>query len=671
MNKRIKAMKDWKRKLRRSMSSPAAGGRQNKCGWLRKQGGMVKSWHRRWFVLNADYLFYFAKEDDVRPLGMIHLPGNKIIQHQANPEEPDKFLFELMPGSQLWRQEEDTETYFLASKLVDLSLFNMKLSRNPQKMAPNHESFLLSAATDAERQDWIKAIRKVMFASIGGAIFGTALEETMEFEKKRSKRKVPLIIESCIEFLTEHGLEVEGIFRLPGRMLLVRDLKDRFDEGEIVTLDIENIDVHSVASLLKQYFRELPECLIPYKFYQEFMNIAMKFQGTKCDNNRMEQVQSLRAGMADLPQDNYNALKYLCNFLRKVANKTEINKMTPQNLARVFGPNIIRHPQMEDNPEMFMLTTSDISEQLAYMMINFDTKIFTIEFDEGRKSAQVAVDDLLRIDSVSSESDLLQPLTHNGSSAVNDLSDITFDHPRDRRARSFKPDLLVETDKANKYHLNSDLGGVMSPQSAEFSPTTPMSTVFQSPLSFDNNGKPIPPLRRKYTRKHKEVSAQKSNESISSECSSENSLDSAGESNLQSNTVTSLSNHQSTIVTFPTSERNTAVLELESKLETMTAEYNTLKMKYDNLNASKSKADERVKNLSAENTKIQSRYEDHIKNLEAKHKSHIEDLAKKLENEKASTNEAVQKIVDLQKSIHNYQMQYGDLKNKLPPLYQN
>lgn len=43
--------------------------------------------------------------------------------------------------------------------------------RNPQRMAQNHETFLLSAASDAERQDWIKAIRYVMFASIGGGKF--------------------------------------------------------------------------------------------------------------------------------------------------------------------------------------------------------------------------------------------------------------------------------------------------------------------------------------------------------------------------------------------------------------------------------------------------------------------------------------------------------------------
>lgn len=69
-----------------------------KKGWLRKQGGVVKTWHRRWFILNEDYLFYFQKEEDVKPLGMISLHGNKIIQHPANPDEPDKFLLELVPG---------------------------------------------------------------------------------------------------------------------------------------------------------------------------------------------------------------------------------------------------------------------------------------------------------------------------------------------------------------------------------------------------------------------------------------------------------------------------------------------------------------------------------------------------------------------------------------------
>ncbi|XP_027240598.1 rho GTPase-activating protein 24 isoform X3 [Cricetulus griseus] len=45
-------------------------GRQNatKCGWLRKQGGFVKTWHTRWFVLKGDQLYYFKDEDETKPL---------------------------------------------------------------------------------------------------------------------------------------------------------------------------------------------------------------------------------------------------------------------------------------------------------------------------------------------------------------------------------------------------------------------------------------------------------------------------------------------------------------------------------------------------------------------------------------------------------------------------
>lgn len=39
-----------------------------KCGWLRKQGGFVKTWHTRWFVLKGDQLYYFKDEDEIKPL---------------------------------------------------------------------------------------------------------------------------------------------------------------------------------------------------------------------------------------------------------------------------------------------------------------------------------------------------------------------------------------------------------------------------------------------------------------------------------------------------------------------------------------------------------------------------------------------------------------------------
>ena len=54
-----------------STENPQQGqGRNNamKCGWLRKQGGFVKTWHTRWFVLKGDQLYYFKDEDETKPL---------------------------------------------------------------------------------------------------------------------------------------------------------------------------------------------------------------------------------------------------------------------------------------------------------------------------------------------------------------------------------------------------------------------------------------------------------------------------------------------------------------------------------------------------------------------------------------------------------------------------
>lgn len=70
-----------------------------KSGWLRKQGGVVKSWQRRWFTIKGDCMYYYSVQDESKsPLGVIFLPGSRVIEHAFNVAEPDKFLFEIAPG---------------------------------------------------------------------------------------------------------------------------------------------------------------------------------------------------------------------------------------------------------------------------------------------------------------------------------------------------------------------------------------------------------------------------------------------------------------------------------------------------------------------------------------------------------------------------------------------
>ncbi|XP_007525092.1 rho GTPase-activating protein 24 isoform X2 [Erinaceus europaeus] len=328
-----------------SMENPQPGqGRNNamKCGWLRKQGGFVKTWHTRWFVLKGDQLYYFKDEDETKPLGTIFLPGNKVLEHACNEESPGKFLFEVVPGG------------------------------DRDRMTANHESYLLMATTQNDMEDWVKSIRRVIWGPFGGGIFGQKLEDTVRYEKRYGNRLAPMLVEQCVDFIRQRGLKEEGLFRLPGQANLVKELQDAFDCGEKPSFD-SNTDVHTVASLLKLYLRELPEPVIPYAKYEDFLSCAKLLS-----RDEEAGVKELAKQVKSLPVVNYNLLKYICRFLDEVQSYSGVNKMSVQNLATVFGPNILR-PKVED--PLTIMEGTVVVQQLMSMMISKHDCLFPKEAD--------------------------------------------------------------------------------------------------------------------------------------------------------------------------------------------------------------------------------------------------------------------------------------------------
>ncbi|XP_030427237.1 rho GTPase-activating protein 22 isoform X3 [Gopherus evgoodei] len=238
-----------------------------------------------------------------------------------------------------------------------------------EKMPVNHEAFLLMANSQNEMEDWVKAIRRVIWAPFGGGIFGQRLEDTVQYERKYGLRLAPLLVEQCVDFIRERGLTEEGLFRMPGQANLVKDLQDSFDCGEKPLFD-SNTDVHTVASLLKLYLRELPEPVIPFAKYEDFLSCGQLLSKDKGEGTR-----ELAKQVKTLPQANYNLLKYICKFLDEVQSHSSVNKMSVQNLATVFGPNILR-PKMED-PVTIMEGTSLI-QHLMTVLISEHGQIFAI-----------------------------------------------------------------------------------------------------------------------------------------------------------------------------------------------------------------------------------------------------------------------------------------------------
>ncbi|KAM4635091.1 rho GTPase-activating protein 24 [Polymixia lowei] len=319
-------------------------GRSNviRCGWLRKQGGFVKTWHTRWFVLRGEQLYYYKDEEETKALGAIFLPGNRVTEHPTSGDEGGKFLFEVVPGG------------------------------DRERMTANHETYLLMASTQNDMEDWVKTIRRVIWAPFGGGIFGQKLEETVRYERRFGNKLAPMLVEQCVDFIRQWGLREEGLFRLPGQANLVKELQDAFDCGEKPSFDC-NTDVHTVASLLKLYLRELPEPVIPFSKYEEFLACTKLL--SKDDGVGMKELRRL---VESLPPVNYNLLKYICRFLDEVQSYSGVNKMSVQNLATVFGPNILR-PKVED-PVAIMEGTV-LVQQLMAVLIGRHDALFPREDD--------------------------------------------------------------------------------------------------------------------------------------------------------------------------------------------------------------------------------------------------------------------------------------------------
>ncbi|XP_053709428.1 rho GTPase-activating protein 24 isoform X2 [Synchiropus splendidus] len=233
-----------------------------------------------------------------------------------------------------------------------------------ERMTTNHETYLLMASTQNDMEDWVKTIRRVIWAPFGGGIFGQKLEETVRYERRFGNKLAPMLVEQCVDFIRQWGLREEGLFRLPGQANLVKELQDAFDCGEKPSFDC-NTDVHTVASLLKLYLRELPEPVIPFHKYEEFL-ACTKLLG-KDDEAGIKELKML---VASLPPVNYNLLKYICRFLDEVQSYSGVNKMSVQNLATVFGPNILRS-KIED-PVAIMEGTVLVQQLMAVLIGQHD-----------------------------------------------------------------------------------------------------------------------------------------------------------------------------------------------------------------------------------------------------------------------------------------------------------
>jgi hypothetical protein len=135
-------------------------------------------------------------------------------------------------------------------------------------------------------------------------IFGVHLQELFT----RENSPVPVVVFQCILAVDLFGLDNEGIYRLSGNAAKVAQLKAQFD-SDAQMVDFRNPetffhDVNIPATLLKQFFRDLPDPLLTRAAFREFLDAA----AVPDDVGRRDK---LHAAINNLPDPNYATLRAL------------------------------------------------------------------------------------------------------------------------------------------------------------------------------------------------------------------------------------------------------------------------------------------------------------------------------------------------------------------------
>ncbi|CAL8254336.1 unnamed protein product [Merluccius merluccius] len=188
------------------------------------------------------------------------------------------------------------------------------------------------------------------------------------------KIPVPMVMEMMMEHVEMHGLYTEGIYRKSGSANRIKELHQRLDtDPHLVCL--EDYPIHTVTGLVKQWLRELPDPLMTFIHYNDFLR-AIELP------EKQEQLHAIYKVLEELPTANFQTLERLIFHLVRVSKEEPHNRMSPNSLAIVFAPCILRCPDSAD-PLMSMrdvAKTTTCVEMVIYEQIRrYNEKMEEIE----------------------------------------------------------------------------------------------------------------------------------------------------------------------------------------------------------------------------------------------------------------------------------------------------
>ncbi|KAM5129798.1 rho GTPase-activating protein 11A-like [Mantella aurantiaca] len=189
----------------------------------------------------------------------------------------------------------------------------------------------------------------------GGNVFGVSIY-SLPYLSIPEYGNIPLFLADVCKYLESHA-HTEGLFRKSGSVVRQKLLKTKLDGGDNDLSDALPCDV---AGILKQFFRELPEPILP-----------ADFQDALCKAQQLGSEKSSATILISclMPERAITILRYFFNFLHNVSMRSDTNRMDSSNLAVIFAPNLL---QTGDSEKISASTEKKLRIQAAIVQTFID-----------------------------------------------------------------------------------------------------------------------------------------------------------------------------------------------------------------------------------------------------------------------------------------------------------
>ncbi|XP_029015737.1 GEM-interacting protein isoform X2 [Betta splendens] len=215
-----------------------------------------------------------------------------------------------------------------------------------------------------------------------GTVFGVDLSALT----RDRPDQVPFVVLLCTSEIESRALSVQGVYRISGSKPRIQKLCQAF-EVQKEQVDLSDHSPHDITSILKHFFKELPEPLLTFELYNDFVAMGRTIQSlserqaTADTNDAADNIQNIQTLLQKLPPYCYSTLQHLMSHLQKVSENVE-NKMSPSNLGIVFGPTLLRPLVSTDMSMLALLETSYQAVLIEFLIAHYD-KVFGLQQRSG------------------------------------------------------------------------------------------------------------------------------------------------------------------------------------------------------------------------------------------------------------------------------------------------